>query len=215
MHPTAAGLTMRGRGYARGARRGSHAGHPGGTGERGEGSVGERVLRRDAPSRGWRAIAGTPARTANTVATVAALALLCGLPPTAGASSLCRLQRHRGQPAPVSPKPMCKQHLPWRSNGVTCRCSLRGPDGLEGAILGRGPVKAGVPPKQRSVEWTRPKWGAASRWALGAGRGEPSGPPVRLAAGITNPEKTNRITDHTPNSGCSQRRAIDARARRG
>jgi hypothetical protein len=38
---------------------------------------------------------------------------------------------------------------------------------------------------------------------------------LRRAAGITNPETMNRITDHVPNNGCSRRRAIDARARRG
>ena len=43
----------------------------------------------------------------------------------------------------ASPKPMCKKHLPEPSKGVTCRCSPRGPDGLEGATLTHRPVKGG------------------------------------------------------------------------
>lgn len=37
---------------------------------------------------------------------------------------------------------------------------------------------------------------------------------LRLTAGITNPETTNRVTDHEPNSGCSRRHAVSQGAAR-
>jgi hypothetical protein len=70
-----------------------------------------------------------------------------------------------------------------------------------------------LPPNQRSVEWTR-RHGerrAAGNWERAVANGHARG--LRRAAGITNRETMNRITDHVPNNGCSRRHAIDAWAR--